>query len=143
MTQIDLFMYGYKKCCGTSVQKFARANFLYSHPIWIYKYENRETKNMATLRESAKAFKPKTTKSITELKSVNTELDIETKMFTDKDGKEFTIQVIEVEGEEYRVPISVVKQLKEQLSENSGMTKFKVKKTGEGLNTSYTVIPLD
>jgi hypothetical protein len=64
-------------------------------------------------------------------------------MFTDKDGKEFSIQVIEVDGEEYRVPVSVVKQLKEQLAENSGMTKFKVRKSGEGMNTSYTVVPLD
>lgn len=123
--QTNLFMYGIK------------------YPIWIYDYENKETKNMATLRESAKAFKPKTTKSITELKSVNTEFDIETKMFIDKDGKEFSIQVIEVDGEEYRVPVSVIKQLKEQLAENSGMTKFKVRKSGEGMNTSYTVVPLD
>jgi len=98
---------------------------------------------MATLRESAKAFVPKTTKNISELKSVSTELDITTKEFMTDEGKEFSISVIEVDGEEYKVPISVIKTLKEMIAEKPGMTKFKVRKSGEGMKTEYTVVPLD
>lgn len=98
---------------------------------------------MTTIRESAKAYEPKTTKSVTELKSVSTELDMVERTFVDKEGKEFTINVVEIEGEEYRIPTSVVKQLKELIAEKPGMTQFKVRKSGEGLNTAYTVVPLD
>ena len=47
-----------------------------------------------------------------------------------------------INKERYRVPNSVLKQLKVLLEDNSNMKKFKVKKTGQGLNTDYTVIPL-
>ena len=98
---------------------------------------------MATIKESAKAYVQKKTKSITELGAVSVELEIEDREFNDKDGKPFTIQVFEINGEEYRIPQSVVKQLKELLEEKPKMTKFKVRKTGEGMNTSYMVVPLD
>jgi hypothetical protein len=101
-----------------------------------------ETK-MVSIRQSAMAYTPKTTKSITELASVSVDLDIEDKSFTDKDGKEFTISVVEINGEEYRIPLSCIKQLKELIAEKPKMKTFKVRKTGEGMNTSYTVVPLD
>jgi hypothetical protein len=47
-----------------------------------------------------------------------------------------------VNGEEYRVPDSVLKALKDNLEVNPKLGWFKVKKTGEGLKTNYTVIPL-
>lgn len=98
---------------------------------------------MTTIRQKAKAYTPKQTKNISDLKEVSTELDINETSFMNKDGEKIVMQVIEVNGEEYRVPDSVVKQLKELISEMPGLTKFKVKKSGEGLKTSYTVIPLD
>lgn len=102
-----------------------------------------EKNKMTTLRQAAKKYESKTTKNISELKSVNTELDIQTKEFTDSEGKIFKIKTVEIEGEEYRIPDSVIKQLKEMIEEKPSMTEFKVKKSGEGLKTSYTVIPLD
>ena len=51
-------------------------------------------------------------------------------------------KVFKHEEEEYRVPKSVLKQLKEQLEVNPKLKFFKVNKTGEGMKTSYTVIPL-
>jgi hypothetical protein len=102
-----------------------------------------DTKNMATLRESAKEYEPKTTLSIADLPEVSTELDNEEREFQNKTGKKFTIKVIVVDGVDYRVPEMVLKQLKEMIDAKPGMTKFRVKKTGEGLKTSYTVIPLD
>jgi hypothetical protein len=107
-------------------------------------YLEREKNKMATIRKSAKEYVSKTTKNISELKEVNTEMDISEKTFNKEDGTEFTINVIEVDGEEYRVPASVLKQLKVLIEQKPGMTKFKVMKTGSGKNdTSYQVIPLD
>ncbi len=55
---------------------------------------------------------------------------------------EFPFKYIEIEGEKYKVPISVLMNLKVILEENPNLKKFKVKKTGEGMDTKYTVIPL-
>lgn len=96
-----------------------------------------------TIRQAAENYEPKKTRNISELAEISTELDIEQRIFTDKDGEDFDILVTEIEGEEYRVPVSVLKQLKDILPERQGMTKFKVKKSGDGLSTTYTVIPLD
>jgi len=46
-----------------------------------------------------------------------------------------------VDDEEYRVPTSVLKSLKVILEDKPDLKFFKVKKTGEGLKTEYTVIP--
>jgi hypothetical protein len=98
---------------------------------------------MVSLKEQAEEYKPKKTGNISELKSVNVNLEIVEKTLTDKDGKEFTLKVIEVNGQEYRVPLTVIKQLNVMMKEKPSMTKFKVAKSGEGLNTEYNVIPLD
>ncbi|KKK73592.1 hypothetical protein LCGC14_2892300, partial [marine sediment metagenome] len=54
----------------------------------------------------------------------------------------FSYNFMVVAGEEYRVPNSVLKQLKKHLEANPKLEKFKVAKEGEGLKTEYTVIPL-
>lgn len=98
---------------------------------------------MASLKDTAKDFVPKQTKNIADLDIV----DISVEIFNDgkgidNDDKEFTYSYIVVNSEEYRVPNSVLGQLKDLLSENDKLTKFKVKKSGEGLKTRYTVIPI-
>ena len=98
---------------------------------------------MATIREMSQAYVSPETKNITELDSVNTELNLEVKDFTDKENKPFTVNVATIDGEEYRVPDSVLKQLKEHLSVKPNLLTFKVNKTGSGINTTYTVIPLE
>ena len=57
------------------------------------------------------------------------------------DTAEFPYKYVEVDGVRYKMPISVFKDLKALREETPNLTKFKVKKTGEGINTSYTVIP--
>ena len=98
---------------------------------------------MATLIDDAMAYEPPTTKNIAELDSVPTNIETEDKEFTDSDGKPFTVKVIKIEGEDYRVPTSVLSNLKAILEENPALKKFKVKKSGTGMNTKYTVIPLE
>lgn len=98
---------------------------------------------MATLGETARAFVPKQTKNIADLNEVlvSCELHHDGKGI-DNNGVEFQYSYLLLNNEEYRVPASVIGQLKDLLEENPKLGKFKVKKTGEGLKTRYTVIPL-
>jgi hypothetical protein len=98
---------------------------------------------MASLKDTAKGYVPKQTKNIADLDVVSVELDVKHDgQGIDNDGKEFIYSYVELNGEEYRVPNSVVGQLKDILDENPNLSKFKVKRTGEGLKTRYTLIPL-
>jgi CO dehydrogenase/acetyl-CoA synthase epsilon subunit len=122
-------------------------------PLWIesqslsdrhlthFKELNEESK-MANLYETAQEYEPVQTKNIADLEKVSVkDVDVVTKTFKGKDG-EFTIDVITVDGEDYRVPASVLKSLKELIAEKPDLKDIKVKKSGSGLQTSYTVIPL-
>lgn len=90
-----------------------------------------------TLKEEAKEYQPSQIKNIAELENVSTDLNIH-----EDNEAEFPYKYIIVEGEKYKVPISVIASLKDLLEENADLKKFKVKRTGEGLKTKYTVIPL-
>ncbi len=93
---------------------------------------------MGTIKDTAKDYEPKAkVKNISELQSVSTDLNV----FEDEEA-EYPYQYIEVGGERYKVPASVLGNLKAILEENPELKKFKVKKTGEGMDTRYTVIPL-
>lgn len=92
---------------------------------------------MAKLIEEAKAYQPKQVNNISELPSVSVDLNVK----EDKEA-EFPYKYVEVEGERYKLPSSVLGSLKAILEENPNLKKFKVKRAGEGMNTKYTVIPL-
>jgi len=100
-------------------------------------------KNMGTIKDNAKAYEPPTTKNIAELERISVDLVIEEREFTRQDGTNFKVDVIVVDGEDYRMPTSVLKNLKAILEEKPDLKEFKVKKSGEGLKTEYTVITLD
>jgi len=85
------------------------------------------------------------TKNITDLPEVSVDLDIEDDSFTfTKDGKEETVhqKVIIVGDEKFKVPVSVVNQLKVILEDSPELKKFKVKSSGSGMEKRYQVIPL-
>ena len=92
---------------------------------------------MASLIEEAKAYEPQRTLNIADLPSVSVDLDLK-----DEKEVEYPYRYIEVDGKKYRVPTSVVSQLKVLVEENPRLTKVKVKKVGEGMNTEYVVIPM-
>lgn len=93
---------------------------------------------MATIKEEAIGFESKSkVKNISDLPSVDTNLVVH-----NEDNVEFPYKYIELNGDRYRVPTSVLSSLKAILEENPALKKFKVKKSGEGMNTEYTVIPL-
>ncbi len=106
---------------------------------------------MAKLKDEAKAYEPKQTHNIAELNEVPVDLDVEDDKFEAEDGvdeqgkpKMKTVQqkVVVINNIKYRIPNSVLNQLKVLLEDNPDLEKFKVKKSGQGLNTDYTVIPL-
>lgn len=99
---------------------------------------------MSTIGEEAKDYEPKQTKNIADLDKVSVDLQIEPdeRSGTDKDGNVFKYKVTIIDEEEYRVPNSVLKALKVHLEQKPDLKEFKVVKSGEGLNTTYTVVPL-
>jgi hypothetical protein len=103
---------------------------------------------MSKLKEFAQGYESRATKNIADLPEVSTDLELEDDEFEfiDKEGKNKTVQqkIVNLNGESYRVPISVIKQLKIILDDNPKLQKFKVKRSGTTKdNTSYQVIPLN
>jgi len=97
---------------------------------------------MATLSEEASQYEKPTTKNIADLKVVNTSFPVEDREGKDSDGKVFKYKAVVVDGEEYRVPSSVLGSLKAILEKKPDLKDFSVSKTGTNLDTRYTVIPL-
>lgn len=97
---------------------------------------------MATLKEAAENYQPKIIKCISELKEVSTNIEIKEETFTKDDGTEFKLNCVEIDGEKYRVPAMVLRDLKAILEKKPDLKKFSVAKSGEGLATRYTVINL-
>lgn len=98
---------------------------------------------MANLRETAKAYEPQQTKNIAELEAVSLDVLIEERKGKDKENKEFIYSVAIVAGEEYRVPATVLKDIKAIMTAKPTLKTVKVIKKGEGMKTQYTVIPLE
>lgn len=95
-----------------------------------------------SLKDTALAYESKSVGNIADLPKVSTDLKVEERESTNDEGKTFQYKVIVVDGQEYRVPSSVLKSLKAILDDNPDLQEFKVKKSGAGMNTEYTVIPL-
>ena len=98
---------------------------------------------MASLKEFAEQYEAPRTKNIADLKEVSTSLQLEDRNGTDQEGKEFKFKVVVVDKEDYRVPGSVIGNLKAILEKKPTLKTFSVAKTGTGMNTKYQVIPLD
>ena len=98
---------------------------------------------MGNLREYAKAFVPQQTKNIADLEAVSLDVPMTEEVHKDKEGKDFKIIVANVLGEKYRVPTSVVNDIKAIMSAKPGLKTVKVIKKGQGISTTYTVIPLE
>jgi len=98
---------------------------------------------MANIRESAQAFIPKQTKNIADLDSVNLDWPVEDRTGTDKDNNEFAYKVVVKDGEDYRIPASVLNAIKTIIENKASQKTVRVIKKGTGMNTEYTVIQMD
>lgn len=97
---------------------------------------------MTSLKQTAQAYEPKKTKNITELPSVDINEPMEERSGTGNDGKDFSYSVLIRDGEEYRVPGSVLEAIQNLIENMEDLKVVKVTKKGEGMNTKYTVIPV-
>jgi len=109
---------------------------------YIIEQEKEVQKNMGNIKEEAMAYESPQTKNISELARVPVDLEVTERVFKEGTPEEFRMKTIKVNGEDYRIPVSVLESLKVMLGDNPDMKFFKVKKAGEGMKTSYTVIPL-
>ena len=105
---------------------------------------------MGTLKSEAEAYVPQQkTRNVAELpevsvnfKLVDDSFEVDEVIDGVKVKKTVNIKVIEVNGERFRVPSSVIEQLQIHLESNPNLEKFKVNASGTGMSTKYTVIPL-
>lgn len=98
---------------------------------------------MVTIGESADGYEPKQTKNIADLEVVRVDSEIYDGEGTDNENKPFKYKYTIINSEEYRVPYTVLEQLKSIRSAKPTLKTFQVKKTGTGMGTRYQVIPLD
>lgn len=105
---------------------------------------------MSKINDFAKNYEPpQKTKNIADLSEVSTDLEIEDDSFefTDKQSnqtKTVSQKIITVDGVAYRVPLSVIQQLKVLLEDNPKLKKFKVKRSGTSKDdTRYVVIGIN
>ncbi len=98
---------------------------------------------MTSFKEEAQAYEPQRIKNIADLEAVSIDQEIKKETRKNKDGEDYSIAYVFVDGDEYRVPNSVIEQVQTILLEKPDLKTFKVTKKGEGLNTTYTVIQLE
>ena len=96
---------------------------------------------MATIKQTAMEYS-NAFGSICELDLISVEADIKRVTRNRKDGTAFNVNEIEVLGKTYRVPNSVVRDLKVIIQSKPDLKTFKVVKSGQGLATQYTVVPM-
>ncbi len=97
---------------------------------------------MGNLKEEAQSYEKPKSLTIADLEIVSVEVDVKNGVGQDREGKDYDYKYIIVDEKEYRVPNSVLEQLKVQTTENPELSNFKVTKEGEGYDTKYTVVPL-
>ena len=100
---------------------------------------------MSKISEYVKDYEPTTkTKNIAELDKVSTDLELQDDDYEfTKDGETKTVKqkVIVVDGENYRVPVTVLQQLKILIEDDPDLKSLKVKRSGSTKDdTRYQVI---
>jgi hypothetical protein len=94
---------------------------------------------MGSLKDEAKAYEPKQTLNIADLDTVSVDVDLKEAEGINEKGEAYTYKYAEINGEQYRVPKSVLESLKEIIALKPDVTQVKVEKTGSGMATRYKV----
>lgn len=94
-----------------------------------------------TIRQASATYESKETKNITEVGVFDIDLELEEVTYNEGQEDEFTVNETEINGETYRVPNSVLKQIKVLIGDNPNLKQVKVLKEGEGMKTKYQVVP--
>lgn len=96
---------------------------------------------MENLKELAEKYEAPSTKCITELEFVPIDIKVQ-EVERGKGSEAFKMLITEIDGEEYKIPKSVIATLKELLKSKPDLKAIKVTKSGKGMSTKYTTIPL-
>ena len=98
---------------------------------------------MTNLGDGAKSFEAKTMKNIADLEVVTLDVPfVENEERKDSEGKQYIDNYITIDGIEYRVPNSVLEQIKAIIKGKPDTKAVKVTKSGTGLGTKYNTFPL-
>lgn len=126
------------------IKELEKESSINAHTSTNNKGTVRETNKMPTIKEAAQQYTPQTTHNIADLQEVNIEsMALEDREGTDQEGNPFKYKVIVVNGEDYRVPGSVIGSIKGILEKKPDLKRISVSKSGQGMQTRYTVIPLE
>ena len=94
---------------------------------------------MQNLKQTAQGYIPKVTLNIADLDKVDLSLPIEDRDGTNSEGKDYQYKVMIANEHEYRVPGTVMEEIKKILKIRPDAKYVNVTKSGAGLNTSYSV----
>lgn len=98
---------------------------------------------MGSIKEAAKEYEPNTFKNVSVLESIDVDAEVKEEKKQNSEGEDYTVKYIEVDGEKYRVPFTVLRDLKSILTKKPDLKSFCVSRVGTTKeDTKYTVIPL-
>lgn len=89
-------------------------------------------------------YEPPKLKTVCELEAFSISADLQAKEGLDnKTNKPYNYYVLNLAGEDYKVPGPVLNQIKEILKLKPDAKTFKASKQGTGFQTRYTVVVLE
>ena len=109
---------------------------------------NIEETTLGSLKEIAKNTTIRNYKQIQDFKYIDVNIELSKRVCQTKNGENFEIKEVSLYNEDtdevdrVRVPNSVITGLHVLLKDNPNLKYFRVIKTGEGMNTRYTVLPV-
>jgi len=99
---------------------------------------------MGSIKDESINYTGSAMKNISELESVEVTNAVITEDRSRADGSKYTAQYIVINGDEYRIPSSVLSSLKEILKVKPKLKTFRVMRKGTTKeDTKYTIVPLD
>jgi len=93
---------------------------------------------MTTLKDEALAYELQRTLNVAELPKIPIDTEIFEKIGEDEDGKSYSFRYITLNGQQYRIPKTVLDQVKTILKLRPEIKFVKVDRTGIGKATRYT-----
>ena len=98
---------------------------------------------MVSIKETAQAYEPSTMKNISDLDMVSTDLDVQEETKENAQGESYLVRFVVINDEQYRMPFTVIKDLKAILEKKPDLKSFCVSRTGTTKeDTRYQTIPL-
>ena len=98
---------------------------------------------MITIRQKAEQYKQKQTLTVADLANFGVDAEIHEGEGLDEKGEAYKYNYIEIAGQKYRIPDSVIEQIQTILNLKPTISIVSASKSGSGLGTRYKVSALD